>query len=109
MLLTTNYRKQTDKQNYLDAQSEHPKLLKVSIPYSQASRIKLICSSQQEFLSQKAKTVNQLQKRGYNRSLIAQKIDKANLQETEQLLKEKRKKLPQISFYRSNTIEHSLK
>ena len=34
MLQTTIYRKQIDRQNYLDAQSEHPKLLKYSIPYS---------------------------------------------------------------------------
>ena len=43
MLQTTIYRKQTDRQNYLDARSEHPKLLKDSIPYSQALRIKRIC------------------------------------------------------------------
>ena len=35
--------------------------------------------------------INQFQKRGYNRSLIEQQIDKANLQEREQLLKEKKK------------------
>ena len=35
--------------------------------------------------------VNQFHKRGYNRSLIKQQIDKANLQEREQLLKEKKK------------------
>ena len=35
--------------------------------------------------------INQFQKRGYNRSLIEQHIDKANLQEREQLLKEKKK------------------
>ena len=35
VLQTTIYRKQTDRQNYLDAQSEHPKLLKDNIPYSQ--------------------------------------------------------------------------
>ena len=34
MLQTTIYRKRTDRQNYLDARSEHPKLLKDSIPYS---------------------------------------------------------------------------
>ena len=45
--------------------------------------------------------INRFQKRGYNRSLIEQQINKANLQESEQLLKEKRKKLSQISFYRS--------
>ena len=35
--------------------------------------------------------INQFQKRGYNRSLIKQQIDKANLQEREQLFKEKKK------------------
>ena len=35
--------------------------------------------------------INQIQKRGYNRSLIEQQIDKANLQERKQLLKEKKK------------------
>ena len=90
MLQTTIYRKQIDRQNYLEAQSEHPKLLKDSIPYSQALHIKQICSSQQE-LSYTTKMIIQFQKRGYNRSLIEQHIDKANLQEREQLLKEKKK------------------
>ena len=44
MFQTTIYRKQTDRQNYLDARSEHPKLLKDSIPNSQALRIKRISS-----------------------------------------------------------------
>ena len=35
--------------------------------------------------------INQFQIRGYNSSLIEQQIDKANLQEREQLLKEKKK------------------
>ena len=35
--------------------------------------------------------INQFQTRGYNRSLIEQQIDKAKLQEREQLLKEKKK------------------
>ena len=37
---TTIYRKQTDRQNYIDARSEHPKWLKNSIQYRQALRIK---------------------------------------------------------------------
>ena len=91
MLQTAIYRKQTDRQNYLDPLSEHPKLLKDSILYSQALRIKRICSSQQEFLNHTAKKINQFQKGGYHRSLIEQQIDKANLQEREQLFKEKNK------------------
>ena len=35
--------------------------------------------------------INQFQKRGHDRSLIEQQINKANLQEREQLLKEKKK------------------
>ena len=35
--------------------------------------------------------INQFQKRGYSRSLIQQQIDKANLKERKQLLKEKKK------------------
>ena len=74
MLQTTIYRKQTDRQNYLDARSKHPELLKDSIPYSQALRIKRIRSSQQEFLSHTVKMVHQFQKRGYDRSLTEQQI-----------------------------------
>ena len=76
MLQTTIYRKQTDRQNYLDARSEHPKPLKDSIPYSQALRIKRICSSQQE-LNHTAKMINQFQKRGYE---FIKLTYKANLQ-----------------------------
>ena len=52
--------------------------------------------------------VNEFQKRGYKKLLIKQKVDKANSQEREQLLKEKQKTLLQLSLYRSNITEHSL-
>ena len=65
--------------------------MKDSIPYRQALRVKRICSSQQEFLNIKAKVIIQFHKRGYSRSLIEEQIDKANLQEREQRLKEKEK------------------
>ena len=97
MLQTTIYRKQTDQQHCLDARSEHLKLLKDSIPYSQALTIKRIFSSQQELVSHTAKLINQFQKHG---SLIEQQIDKGNLHEREQLFFKKRKKLPQIIRYR---------
>ena len=107
MIQTTIYRKQTDRQNYLHARSEHPKLLKDSMPYSQALRIKRICSSQQEFLSHTAKMINQFQKRGHDRSLIEQQINKANLQERKQLLNEKKKETAKnipLSFKYSITL-----
>ena len=42
-------------------------------------------------MSHTAKMINQFQIRGYNRLLIEQQIEKANLQEKKQLLKEKKK------------------
>ena len=57
MLQTTIHRKQTDRQNYIDARLEHPKSLKDSIPYRQVLRIKRICSLQQEFTSHIAKMI----------------------------------------------------
>ena len=43
-LCTKLYRKATDCQTFLNINSEHLKSLKASIPYSQALRIKRICS-----------------------------------------------------------------
>ena len=51
--------------------------------------------------------INQLQKRGYDRSLIERQINKANLQERKQLLKEKKErnchKYPFIAQIQWNT------
>ena len=48
-LYTKIYRKQTDCQTFLNINSEHAKSLKTSIPYSQALRIKRICSKTTDF------------------------------------------------------------
>ena len=45
---TNLYKKPTDRQSYLHANSEHPRSLKESITYSQALRAKRICSSNSE-------------------------------------------------------------
>ena len=58
------------------------------MPYSQALKIKRIFFTARIHTR---KIINQFQKRGYDRSLIEQQISKANLQEREQLLKEKKK------------------
>ena len=52
--------------------------------------------------------INRFQKRGYDRSLIEQQINKANLQEREQLLKEKKKvqNPPILDFCRKKNLRH---
>ena len=40
---TVLYRNETDRQNFLHSNSEHPILLKNSIPYSQILRVKRTC------------------------------------------------------------------
>ena len=46
---TTSYCKPTDQQEFLHTKSEHLRSLKSSIPYSQALRLKTICSTSTEF------------------------------------------------------------
>ena len=46
---TVLYRKETDRQNFLRSNSEHPILLKNSIPYSQILRVKCTCSTIENF------------------------------------------------------------
>ena len=48
-LQITLYKKQTDCQNYLYAKSAHPLSLKKGIPYSEAFRIRCICSTFEEY------------------------------------------------------------
>ena len=52
----------------------------------------------QEFLNHTAKMINQFQKRGYDRSLIEQQFNKANLPDREQLLKEKKRNCHKYPF-----------
>ena len=68
ILRKTIYRKQTDRQNYLDIQQP-------------SFTDKTNLSSQQESLSLTKKMINQFQKLGYNKSLIEQQTDKVNLQQ----------------------------
>ena len=48
-LHTKIFRKKTDGQTSLNINSEHPKLLKNSMPYSKALQIERICSSKKDF------------------------------------------------------------
>ena len=67
-LQTTLYRKPTDQQSYLHAHSDHPKSLKRSIPYSQALRIKTICSTLTEYKKHCATLKQDFIERGHKKT-----------------------------------------
>ena len=80
-LQTTLYKKPTDRQNYLHSKSEHSYSLKKSIAYSQALRIKRICSTQNEFEKHSSNLLQQLKKKGYHHDTLKEQIEKARVQE----------------------------
>ena len=75
---TTLYRKPTDTSSYLHFRSSHPKHLKENLPYSQDLRLKRICSEETEYHKDCTKMTDNFIKRGYNKSLVTQQIEKAN-------------------------------
>ena len=71
-LCTKIYRKKTDLQTFLNINSEHPKSLKASIPFSQALRIKRICLKTTDFEHQFQELKERLVNQGYNKKSIDQ-------------------------------------
>ena len=88
-LQTTLYRKPTDQQSYLHAHSDHPKSLKVSIPYSQALRIKTICSTLTEYKKHCAILKQKFIEWGYEENILKDEIDKVDNIDRKDLLRKK--------------------
>ena len=88
-LQTTLYTKPTDRQSYLHNKSYHPSSCKRSIAYSQALRIKRICSEAPEFEQHTKKLSAKLVQRGYDQKLVDEQIDKARQTDRLDLLKPK--------------------
>ena len=75
-LRTTFYKKSTDRQSYLQANSQHPISLKESAAYSQALRVKRICSTNSEFEVHINIIKYQFVKHGYEETLFENQIEK---------------------------------
>ena len=88
-LQTTLYTKPTDRQSYLHSKSYHPQSCKRSIAYSQALRIKKICSDPAEFEVHVRKLSTKLTERGHDAQLVEEEINKARLRSRTDLLKPK--------------------
>ena len=82
---TTLYHKPTDQQAFLHAKSEHPKSLKKSIPYSQALRLKTICSTSTAFDKNCAIIKQKFLDRQYKEEVLYEQIKKVDRIERKEL------------------------
>ena len=82
----TIFRKPTYQQTYLYEQSNHPISLKDSIPYSQALRIKTICSTTSEFNKNWEIITKRFSETGYPENLVNEQVDKVKNIKRRQLL-----------------------
>ena len=70
VLSTDLYSKPTDTNQYLLPSSCHPPHVAKSIPYSQALRIRRICSTDKSLKKRLGQLKNNLKRRGYKQSII---------------------------------------
>ena len=69
--------KPTSKHQYLHTKSCHPKHCKTAIPYSQALRIKRICSERENLSLRTEQLKYHLSRRGYSEQLLDSEINRA--------------------------------
>ena len=102
-LKTNIYSKPTDRKAYLHAKSYHPKCTKEAISFSQALRIKRICSDVSDYRKNTDKLLEELVERGHKAETAKKTMEKANGIQREELLKYKEKppnsKIPLIVTY----------
>ena len=86
-LQTTVYQKPTDQQSYFHAHSDHPKSLKISIPYSQVLRIKTICSTLPKYKKHCAILKQNFTERGFEENILKDEIDQVDNIDQKDLLR----------------------
>ena len=90
-LSTSLYTKPTDRKAYLHARSYHPQSTKKAIPYSQAARIRRICTDENDFDLLANKLKKDLLNRGYQEKNISDEINRARNTDRASLLTYKEK------------------
>lgn len=91
-LSTDLYSKPTDTNQYLLPSSCHPPHVTKSIPYSQALRLRRICSTDDSFKRRLGKLKGHLRRRGYRNNNIKKNFQKAQQTSRSTLLQYKEKK-----------------
>ena len=90
-LRTSVYTKPTDRKAYLHARSYHPKSTKEAIAYSQAARLRRICTDRDDFQQLADKLKDDLINRGYQEEKINEEINRAGNMDRNTLLTYKEK------------------
>ena len=111
-LQTTLFRKSSDRQNFLNAKSEYLYSLKKSFPYSQAPRIRQICSTFYNYHSHSRKLIEQFVNKGYKKDVVIQQIQKVDQLHRKQLLHQQKRHdkqcIPLSVTYSSNVKKKPL-
>ena len=96
-LVTDLYTKPTDTHQYLHHNSCHPNHCKKSIAFSQALRLRRICTEEEDYLRHTRELKGYLVRRGYDEDEVQSQIDKSSVLNREELLEEKRKESKQVT------------
>ena len=76
-LHTSLYKKPTDKHQYLDFASHHPRHCKTGIPYSQIVRLRRICSDDTDYSKQVQHLTTTLKNRHYPQQILDSTMNRA--------------------------------
>ena len=83
---TSLYQKPTDRHNLLHQKSYHPSSTKKSLPYSQALRIRRICTDTVDYESARNALREQFKSRGYSETTLNEAFKKASNKDRQELL-----------------------
>ena len=102
---TKTFRKKTDRQTFLNINSEHPKSLKNSISYSQTIQRKKLSSTKKNFDHHSRELKERSLRQGYDRKFIDEQLEKVGKLVRDNVLQEKdqeqqdSKRIPLILTY----------
>ena len=77
-IVTTLFKKPTDRQSFLHEKSYHPTSTKKSIPYSQAIRLSRICSDDKDYNAQLHLLKDKFIEKGYREQDVTHQFEKAS-------------------------------
>ena len=102
---TKTFRKKTDRQTFLNINSEHPKSLKNTISYSQTIQRKKLSSTKKNFDHHSRELKERFLRQGYDRKFIEEQLEKVGKLVRDNVLQEKdqeqqdSKRIPLILTY----------